>query len=80
MADGTDAKSCKEEVGAATAADYVRDCLLNSPATHPPCNDANPCAQIVREVVRACDIGGVDGALCKKYRDLQTKLTHVASN
>lgn len=76
----TEFKSCKDQVGAATSADYVRDCLLNSTAGHPPCNDANSCEKIVSEVVRACDQGGGDAELCKKYRDLQAKFTQVASS
>ncbi len=48
--------ACRDEAGHETAAVYVRDCMLNSPATHPPCNDANPCWMIVGEVVRSCEI------------------------
>lgn len=46
--------SCREAAGAARAAEYVRECLQVSPATHPPCNDANPCALIVDEIERGC--------------------------
>jgi hypothetical protein len=65
--------ACREEVGRETAAVYVRDCMLNSPATHPPCNDANPCWMIVGEVVRSCDLGIPDAATCEHYRGLQKR-------
>ncbi len=38
------AKTCREELGAKKATKLVKQCIEVSPATHPPCNDANPCA------------------------------------
>jgi len=67
--------SCAAEVGHQVAAVYVRDCALNSSATHPPCNEANPCSMIVGEVVRSCDLAlpgpKPDPKLCERYRKLQ---------
>jgi len=73
LAFGAQAKeqSCRDQAGRETAAIYVRDCLLTSPATHPPCNDANPCRMIVTEVVRGCDLGGMDAKMCERYRGLK---------
>jgi hypothetical protein len=65
--------ACRAEVGHEVAATYVRDCILNSTATHPPCNEANPCWMIVKEMVRMCDQGGGDAKLCEKYRGLRTR-------
>ena len=68
--------ACRDEVGHETAALYVRDCTLNSPATHPPCNEANPCWMMVKEVVRSCELslpGAPDPKLCARYKNLQKK-------
>lgn len=46
--------SCRQEVGAARARVLVEQCRQVSPATHPPCNAANPCALIVDEIKRGC--------------------------
>ena len=46
--------SCTTEVGAAAAARLAERCTMVSPATHPPCNVANPCALIQDEIDRAC--------------------------
>ena len=64
-------KSCKAEVGHKTAMTYVNDCRMMSPATHPPCNEMNPCWMMWNEVVRSCDMGVSDAKMCKKYRDLK---------
>jgi hypothetical protein len=48
-------RSCRTEVGKRMAAVYVRQCLEVSPATHPPCNDQNPCAMIKAEIKRGCE-------------------------
>lgn len=48
--------SCRETAGADKSAVYVDQCLQVSPATHPPCNAANPCPLIVGEIKRSCAI------------------------
>lgn len=50
--------SCLNEVGAAASARLVERCIMVSPATHPPCNAANPCAMIQGEIDRACEMYG----------------------
>src|SRR5688500_10379960 len=45
--------SCLAEVGADASARLVQRCIAVSPATHPPCNAANPCAMIQGEIDRA---------------------------
>ncbi|NJC40672.1 hypothetical protein GGQ87_000930 [Brevundimonas alba] len=50
--------SCLNEVGAAASAKLVERCIAVSPATHPPCNVANPCAMIQGEIDRSCDMYG----------------------
>ena len=52
--------SCLNEVGAAASARLVDRCIRVSPATHPPCNAANPCAMIQGEIDRACAMYGPD--------------------
>jgi hypothetical protein len=47
----------------------VSQCLEVSPATHPPCNAANACAQIQGEIRRGCTLLGKDApAFCTTYR------------
>ena len=68
--------ACRDEVGHERAGVFVRDCALTSPATHPPCNEANPCWMMVKEVVRSCDLplpGAPDPKLCARYKDLQKR-------
>lgn len=68
--------ACRDEAGREEAAIFVRDCSLYSPATHPPCNEANPCWMIVKEVVRSCELplpGGPDPEICARYKDLQKR-------
>lgn len=48
--------SCLNEIGAAASARLVQRCIAVSPATHPPCNAANPCAMIQGEIDRACEM------------------------
>ena len=48
------APSCRQERGAAAAAVLVKQCIQISPATHPPCHEANPCALILDEIARGC--------------------------
>ena len=50
--------SCLGEIGEAAAARLVERCVAVSPATHPPCNAANPCALIQGEIDRACEMYG----------------------
>ena len=50
--------SCLNEIGAAASARLVERCIAVSPATHPPCNAANPCAMIQGEIDRACEMYG----------------------
>ena len=55
------AQSCETQVGAEMAAVYVERCIEVSPATRPPCNAANPCELILKEVERGCAILVRDG-------------------
>lgn len=48
--------SCLAEVGADASARLAQRCIAVSPATHPPCNAANPCALIQGEIDRACEM------------------------
>jgi len=50
--------SCTAEVGAAAAIRLVERCTMVSPASHPPCNPANPCAMIQGEIDRSCAMYG----------------------
>jgi hypothetical protein len=65
-------RSCRDEVGTAKARTYVAQCIVVSPATHPPCNDSNPCALIIDEIVRGCQMdfaanGGHGVKFCASY-------------
>ena len=46
--------SCAEERGEEAAGVLASRCAFVSPATHPPCNPANPCAMIEDEIQRVC--------------------------
>lgn len=48
--------SCLAEIGADASARLVYRCIIVSPATHPPCHAANPCAMIEDEIERSCDM------------------------
>jgi hypothetical protein len=65
--------SCRADAGAKRAAELVRKCLTSSAATHPPCNDANPCSLIIDSIRSTCREGddcGDDGApLATRARD-----------
>ena len=50
--------SCLAEIGAEASAQLVQRCIAVSPATHPPCNAANPCAMIQGEIDRSCEMYG----------------------
>ena len=65
--------SCTAEIGAAKASVLVGQCTDISPATHPPCNAANPCELIRSEIQRGCDFArstsesGPPPDYCKQY-------------
>jgi len=46
--------SCNLDQGADAAQKLVNRCIAVSPATHPPCNVANPCQMIQDEIDRSC--------------------------
>ena len=46
--------ACAVELGQTASARLVERCIAVSPATHPPCNAANPCAMIREEIDRSC--------------------------
>ena len=48
--------SCRAEIGDVASARLVERCIAVSPATHPPCNAANPCAMIQGEIDRSCEM------------------------
>ena len=50
--------SCNLDQGADAAQALVNRCIAVSPATHPPCNAANPCQMIQDEIDRACAMYG----------------------
>jgi hypothetical protein len=63
------AMSCDQSIGAAKAHKLVDQCLMVSPATHPPCNAANDCALIQDEIRRGCALLDKDKpAFCAQYR------------
>jgi hypothetical protein len=48
--------SCLNDIGQAAAQRLVDRCIAVSPATHPPCNVANPCEMIQGEIDRSCEM------------------------
>jgi hypothetical protein len=63
------AMSCDRSIGAVKAHKLVDQCLMVSPATHPPCNAANDCALIQDEIRRGCALLDKDKpAFCAQYR------------
>ncbi|MGH7028536.1 hypothetical protein [Brevundimonas sp.] len=46
--------SCLAEIGEARSKRLVQRCIKVSPATHPPCHNANPCDMIQGEIDRSC--------------------------
>lgn len=46
--------SCRQSIGPTRASVLVKQCIQVSPATHPPCNDANACDMITDEIQRGC--------------------------
>jgi uncharacterized protein len=65
--DGKDVP-CRDVVGAAQAAIYVKDCVAVATETHPPCNAANSCELIISHNIFRC-AGLGDGApkFCAAY-------------
>lgn len=51
-------QSCRAALGEAASRRLVERCIQVSPATHPPCNAANPCALIQGEIDRSCAMYG----------------------
>lgn len=68
-----EAQSCRQTAGPQRAASMVRECIKVSPATHPPCNAANPCDMIIDEIKRGCALLAEPGsgvrapAFCAPY-------------
>ena len=52
---------CRDQIGEAASAALVQRCIQVSPATHPPCNAANPCEMIQGEIDRSCALWERDG-------------------
>jgi len=63
--------SCARDIGAKRAKILVKRCIEASPATHPPCNAANPCSLITDEITRGCAFGKPEAPFCKEYRSAQ---------
>ena len=60
--------SCRKELGQKVASGYVEQCTQISPATHPPCNDLNPCSIIKDEIKRGCEFAKkTKGAVVPKF-------------
>ncbi len=59
---------CRDVVGTAQAAIYVKDCVAIATETHPPCNAANSCELIISHNIFRC-VGLGDGApkFCAAY-------------
>ncbi|TMJ17160.1 MAG: hypothetical protein E6G94_02320 [Alphaproteobacteria bacterium] len=63
----TPTRSCRAEIGREASSALVSRCIQVSPATHPPCNSANPCKLIRNEIVRSCATPGIHAArVCRK--------------
>jgi hypothetical protein len=52
--------SCEAERGLDAAQALADQCRQVSPATHPPCHPANPCAMIQAEIDRSCALWAED--------------------
>ena len=65
----TEPVSCADEIGQADAQVLVDQCIMMSPATHPPCNVANSCEMIRGEIKRGCGFGDTSGNpdFCAEY-------------
>jgi uncharacterized protein YecT (DUF1311 family) len=67
---GDDAKDvpCRDTVGAAQAAIYVRDCIAVTSETHPPCNADNSCELILAHNIFRCGgMGDQAPRFCAAY-------------
>ena len=54
--------SCADSIGATDAQALADQCVMVSPATHPPCNPLNSCDMIKDEIIRGCNyIKNYDG-------------------
>lgn len=62
------AASCRDDVGAAKADIYVRECLAITTATHPPCNAANSCQTIGEHIQTMCGQDADAPGWCTAYR------------
>ena len=60
--------ACSKSAGTKKAEEYAQQCIQVSPATHPPCNAANPCELILDEIKRGCAMIDKDApAFCAAY-------------
>ena len=48
--------SCQNDIGEVAAVRLASRCTQVSPASHPPCNPANPCEMIQDEIDRSCNM------------------------
>lgn len=46
--------ACETDIGSEAAVALASRCTRVSPASHPPCNPANPCQMIQDEIDRSC--------------------------
>lgn len=53
-------RGCAREIGEQRAQRLVRQCLMVSTASRPPCNVENSCALIRSEIARGCGMAGED--------------------
>ena len=53
-----EAGSCTAEIGSTAAIRLAERCTMVSPASHPPCNPANPCELVQGEIDRSCAMYG----------------------
>ncbi|RZJ30999.1 MAG: hypothetical protein EON85_04075 [Brevundimonas sp.] len=50
--------ACELDIGSDAAVALASRCTRVSPASHPPCNPANPCQMIQDEIDRSCAMYG----------------------
>ena len=59
---------CRDVVGAAQAAIYVKDCIAVASEAHPPCNAANSCELIIsHNIFRCAGLGDSAPKFCAAY-------------
>lgn len=58
LPDHASTTSCTLDQGSDAAIELASRCTRVSPASHPPCNPANPCRMIQDEIDRACAMYG----------------------